>query len=190
MIQFTPEQTEQLDALQSNAAFTTARRSENPNVPQAHFTEYTQCSLVSRLTGEKWHTEEVEALGDDGTRLSLDAALNSANPMAKPRDVGEIAAENIELRRKLAELTGEDIDNTLTGPVDQQSVQPGEPPAPPLDVEDSPYHNMSTSELAGLLAGHGEPVPTGDRRNKAWREEVVQKIMAIDQATEVAGKQS
>ena len=190
MFQYTQNQIDVLNSLESSAKFTAFRdnvKDENgklvldgDNNPQSY--TITKCELIHLITGKMWHDDQAEAPGQDGRRLALDKALATVNPGLKPRSGAEILAENVQLKKMVAELTGKDptdvvVDITDVPVADSEATTTTGPIAPAGDP--GIYATMSDAELRGVVIGRGmQPLEQGSMDDDDWRTLTINQILS------------
>lgn len=102
MFKPTPEQKEKLKQLGSNYKFINRgpiRKREAHGEIEVVAPAFVLCELRDVITNKPW----AEGKGDDRAAALADV-LKKANPDNKPKTVAEIAAENVELKKRLAEV--------------------------------------------------------------------------------------
>lgn len=153
MFKVTPQQASKLEEYEST--YRLAHRAGKNQV---------RCELTDKLTGKVF----VQADGETEQK-ALDAAVAQLGTVQKPKTPGQIAAENEQLKKRVAELEGRRLEQT-----------PPTPPTPPAkkndddDKKPSAYAELTTAELVQALKLNNLESPNG--KGDAWRKAAIELL--------------
>lgn len=165
----------QVESLHSSVKF--VHRSQGGDV--------TIAELRDNHMNKVWASAEVEGTGDDAELRALRKLIKEVNPGDRPKTpaelasgYNEIASENAELKRRIADLTGEsdEEDEPEGADIASEADTDPSPDSPAEDDEEGgddteALKSLSSQDLADMLNARGVAIPGGDRRTTAWREE-------------------